>query len=69
MYDSVDLSILTDSSVLCRDGRYRPARPIPDFLKQRFLDALEVLRGRAVAVYLYDGSETGPYHAQLRGKT
>jgi hypothetical protein len=33
---------------------------LPTFFNLRFRDALAVLRGQAVAVYLYDGSETGP---------
>jgi hypothetical protein len=43
--------------VQCRDGRYRPARPLPTFFKERLRDALAVLRGEALAVYFYDGHE------------
>jgi hypothetical protein len=60
MIEVEDMPSLQENAVQCKDGVYRPARPVPTFFKLRLRDALEVLRGRAVAVYLYDGSETGP---------
>lgn len=60
MIEVSDMASLSESAVQCKDGVYRPARPVVTFFGPRLRDALEVLRGRAVAVYLYDGSETGP---------
>lgn len=60
MIEVEDMPSLLETAVQCKDGVYRPARPLPTFFDLRLRDALEVLRGRAVAVYLYDGSETGP---------
>jgi hypothetical protein len=60
MIEVEDMASLLETAVQCKDGAYRPARPLPTFFNLRFRDALAVLRGQAVAVYLYDGSETGP---------